>query len=182
MLCFPCFCMLCCSNMPHYEARSFDDDQRLLCHACRRVAVSCLFCLCFYRPPPRSLSMHRGVPTTPRAAIYPDSYSNSSKDLYPQVALKCADLGHLAGSLSVHQRWLAGLEEEFFRQGDREKAAGLPVSPLMDRGKQGITKSQVRRAFELYLNCLSGLTSAWTAGSRASPRARWVGVVFGSCI
>ncbi|KAJ9511901.1 hypothetical protein QJQ45_004504 [Haematococcus lacustris] len=42
-----------------------------------------------------------------------------------QLALKCADLG------------------EFFRQGDAERAAGLPISPLFDRMKQGISKSQV---------------------------------------
>lgn len=35
------------------------------------------------------------------------------------------------------------LEEEFFRQGDVERAAGMTVSPLFDRSKQGITKSQV---------------------------------------
>ena len=29
-----------------------------------------------------------------------------------------------------------------FRQGDRERALNQPVSPLMDRTKQGITKSQ----------------------------------------
>ena len=29
-----------------------------------------------------------------------------------------------------------------FRQGDREKALGLPVSALMDRSKPGVTKSQ----------------------------------------
>jgi hypothetical protein len=28
-------------------------------------------------------------------------------------------------------------------QGDRERAVGLPVSPLMDRSKQGISRSQV---------------------------------------
>jgi hypothetical protein len=36
------------------------------------------------------------------------------------------------------------LEEEFFRQGDRERELGLPISPLFDRAKQGVGKSQVR--------------------------------------
>ena len=31
---------------------------------------------------------------------------------------------------------------QFFAQGDRELEAGLPISPLMDRTKEGITKSQ----------------------------------------
>ena len=32
--------------------------------------------------------------------------------------------------------------QEMFRQGDRERAMGQPVSPLMDRTKGGVTKSQ----------------------------------------
>ncbi len=32
--------------------------------------------------------------------------------------------------------------QEMFRQGDRERAAGMPISPLMDRSKGGVTKSQ----------------------------------------
>jgi cAMP-specific phosphodiesterase 4 len=35
------------------------------------------------------------------------------------------------------------LEEEFFLQGDLEKEQSLPPSPLFDRNKQGVTKSQM---------------------------------------
>lgn len=59
------------------------------------------------------------------------------------MALKCADVGHLASPRHVHKKWVQYLEEELFRQGDREKANSLTVSPLMDREKNGITKSQV---------------------------------------
>ena len=71
------------------------------------------------------------------------------------MALKCADLGHLASPRDVHKKWVERLEEEFFRQGDREKQNGLSVSPLMDREKNGITKSQV------------GFFGAW--GARPQP-------------
>jgi hypothetical protein len=40
-------------------------------------------------------------------------------------------------------RWVNQLEEEFFRQGDVERASGMTISPLFDRDKQGITKSQI---------------------------------------
>ena len=40
-------------------------------------------------------------------------------------------------------RWVERLEEEFFLQGDAEKAHGTTVSPLFDRTKKGITRSQV---------------------------------------
>ncbi|KAL6749140.1 hypothetical protein V8C86DRAFT_1797512, partial [Haematococcus lacustris] len=61
------------------------------------------------------------------------------------IALKLSDLGHLAEELHVHSRWVSALEEELYRQGDREKAAGLPISPLFDRTKPGVSKSQARR-------------------------------------
>ena len=59
------------------------------------------------------------------------------------MALKCSDLGHTGAALPVHLRWVSALEEEFFRQGDAERMAGMPISPLFDRNKQGISKSQV---------------------------------------
>ncbi|GFH22778.1 3'5'-cyclic nucleotide phosphodiesterase [Haematococcus lacustris] len=68
-------------------------------------------------------------------------HPNKAKQWTP-VALKCADIGHLAAQPEVHRRWVLLLEEELFRQGDREAASGLPVSALMDRSKAGITKSQ----------------------------------------
>ncbi|KAJ9511800.1 hypothetical protein QJQ45_022674, partial [Haematococcus lacustris] len=64
------------------------------------------------------------------------------RSLVLSVALKCADIGHLAAQPEVHRRWVLLLEEELFRQGDKEAAAGMPVSALMDRSKAGITKSQ----------------------------------------
>ncbi|KAF5832352.1 hypothetical protein DUNSADRAFT_11762 [Dunaliella salina] len=66
----------------------------------------------------------------------------AKKMLLLQVALKCADLGHVAETVDVHLKWVRRLEEEFFQQGDLEKASGLPVSPLFDRKHAGISKSQ----------------------------------------
>lgn len=64
------------------------------------------------------------------------------RTLVLQTAMKCADLGHLTHKWEVHRKWVEALEEEMWRQGDAEKARGMPVSPLMDRAKGGITKSQ----------------------------------------
>lgn len=60
-----------------------------------------------------------------------------------QIALKCADIGHLAVSWDLHIRWVKRLEQEFFAQGDQERQLGLPISFLMDRTKPGVSQTQV---------------------------------------
>jgi len=75
-------------------------------------------------------------------AQVPPTWDDEIKSLALAVALKCADLGNLAAPSVVNKRWVQHLEEEYFRQGDREKASNLPVSALMDRSKAGVSKSQ----------------------------------------
>lgn len=43
------------------------------------------------------------------------------------------------------QKWLDGLEEEFFSQGDFESGLGLPITPFMDRALPGISSKQVSK-------------------------------------
>lgn len=71
-----------------------------------------------------------------------------------QMALKLSDLGHLSAPLHLHLRWVHALQEEFFRQGDSEKACSILVSPLFDRDKPGVTKSQVGFLEVVVLPCL----------------------------
>ncbi|GLI63026.1 hypothetical protein VaNZ11_005886 [Volvox africanus] len=73
----------------------------------------------------------------------PRPLDETERTLSLQIFLKAADLGHLGEELGVHQRWVRSLEEEFFLQGDREQQLGFPISPLFDRSKQGVSKSQV---------------------------------------
>ena len=40
------------------------------------------------------------------------------------------------------QKWLDGLEQELFAQGDFEAGVGLPVTPFMDRALPGISSRQ----------------------------------------
>ncbi|GAX75319.1 hypothetical protein CEUSTIGMA_g2764.t1 [Chlamydomonas eustigma] len=71
------------------------------------------------------------------------AWDDDSRLLAMQMLLKTADLGHMAGPLNAHQIWVQKLEKEMFKQGDEERALGLPVSPLMDRDSgKGVTKSQ----------------------------------------
>lgn len=64
--------------------------------------------------------------------------------LLMNLALKCADLGHLSLAWIAHVKWVQKLEDESFAQGDREKALGLyPISFLRDRTKPGASDTQV---------------------------------------
>lgn len=38
-----------------------------------------------------------------------------------QMALKAADISHLAGPLEIHRRWTSQLRDEFFSQGDSKQ-------------------------------------------------------------
>jgi len=74
------------------------------------------------------------APTEPKDAL-----------LLLQLALKCADIGHLALAWNTHVRWVRRLEQEFFAQGDREKLSSNhdSVSFLMDRDKPGVSQTQL---------------------------------------
>jgi len=60
-----------------------------------------------------------------------------------KIAIKSADLGHVAMQWDTHVLWVERLETEFFAQGDQEKILGMPVSFLMDRDKGGPSSDQV---------------------------------------
>ena len=90
---------------------------------------------------------------------------SEDRNLIGQVLIKIADLSHTTACWDVHLRWVRLLEEEFFLQGDAEMLRQLPVSPLMNRHEQGLTKSQVG-FFEVVVK---PMFAAW---SRAFPHSR----------
>jgi hypothetical protein len=57
-----------------------------------------------------------------------------------EVAIKCADIGHAAKAVELHEKWTLLVCEEFFQQGDTEKKLGLPVSMYCDRETTDIAK------------------------------------------
>jgi len=54
-----------------------------------------------------------------------------------------ADISNLAKRKSISIRWTNRVLSEFFRQGDREKESGLPISPLCDRTTTSRSDSQM---------------------------------------
>ena len=59
-----------------------------------------------------------------------------------KLGIKCADLGHAAKDIEIHNKWCGLLIQEFFDQGDKEKELGMPVSMYCDRETTDISKSQ----------------------------------------
>jgi cAMP-specific phosphodiesterase 4 len=67
--------------------------------------------------------------------------------MYVQVLqnmVHCADLSNPTKPLELYRRWVERIMEEFFQQGDREREAGLDISPMCDRYNATIEKSQVQ--------------------------------------
>ena len=86
----------------------------------------------------------RLVPSVPSVGDHSrEEVDKSTIDILLKTALKISDIGHLTATLDVHKKWVSRLEEEFFEQGDCERARGMKVSFLMDRSKPGVSKSQV---------------------------------------
>ena len=55
----------------------------------------------------------------------------------------CSDLSNPTKPLDIYRKWVDRIMEEFFRQGDRERDAGMEISPMCDRHNATIEKSQV---------------------------------------
>ncbi|KNC53238.1 cAMP-specific 3',5'-cAMP phosphodiesterase 4 [Thecamonas trahens ATCC 50062] len=59
--------------------------------------------------------------------------SNDSKALVLRLVVKCCDISNPAKPWHIASNWSGRVMEESFRQGDRERAAGMRVSTFMDR-------------------------------------------------
>lgn len=57
-----------------------------------------------------------------------------------KVVIKCADIGHAAKERKLHVIWSSLIIEEFFLQGDDERATNSDISPFMDRHSENSAK------------------------------------------
>jgi hypothetical protein len=72
-----------------------------------------------------------------------DPSVRSDKLMVLQMTLKAADIGHSIKKLPLHLEWSRRITEEFFLQGDRERALGIPIGPFNDRMHTNVAKSQI---------------------------------------
>ncbi len=80
--------------------------------------------------------------------------------------------------MRLAQKWLDGLEQEFFEQGDLEARLGLPITPFMDRSLPGISTRQVICCMELHGAAHSFSSFCQDDSSRSSsPRQVWCTLV-----
>lgn len=75
-----------------------------------------------------------------------DSYTERIQIL--QNLLHCADLSNPTKPLHLYKKWVEGIMEEFYQQGDKERELGLDISPMCDRYNSTVEKSQVSDRFD----------------------------------
>lgn len=59
------------------------------------------------------------------------------------IILHCADISNALKPNNLYVKWASRVLEEFFNQGDRERAKGMPISPMMDRETTSHALSQI---------------------------------------
>ena len=65
------------------------------------------------------------------------------------MAVKMADISNCGRPENIYLRWSNKIADEFYMQGDRERALGMPCSPFMDRTQPAMAKGQI--AFMNYI-------------------------------
>jgi hypothetical protein len=67
----------------------------------------------------------------------------SDKKLLMKMILHTSDISNPAKPRATMLEWTDRVVEEFFNQGDKEKALGLVISPFMDRTTNSLKKMQM---------------------------------------
>lgn len=69
--------------------------------------------------------------------------SAEERQLLHVLLIHCADISNPVKPTSIADKWTDRVLQEFFEQGDRERAAGQPVSPMCDRATTSRAMSQI---------------------------------------
>uniref|UniRef100_A0A061RJ86 Phosphodiesterase n=1 Tax=Tetraselmis sp. GSL018 TaxID=582737 RepID=A0A061RJ86_9CHLO len=113
-----------------------------------------------------------GLPSEPLPSNDFANWSEELKLLTLQLAIKTADIGHSFALWTDHTKWSEALQDEFFAQGRKEIAMGLPPSKLMDPNKPGVMDPMNQMAF---FNVIAvPLAQAWQACSLARAPCSWI--------
>ncbi len=69
--------------------------------------------------------------------------NNENQQLILDNCIHICDISNPAKKANVYDKWVELVFEEFFNQGDKERAANVPLSLLCDRSTTNITKAQI---------------------------------------
>jgi len=92
-----------------------------------------------------------------------DPAAEMDKQLAMELMVKCADVSNVVKPTAVARHWALCVTDEFFRQGDVERAMGMNVSPSCDRLATSRVALQIG-----FIDYLAG--PLFTAFSAAFPR------------
>ncbi|KAI9362045.1 hypothetical protein DFJ73DRAFT_620890 [Zopfochytrium polystomum] len=105
---------------------------------------------------------------------------SDDRALVLDMAIKCADLNNPTKTTNQCKNWAYRVMEEFFKQGDKERLMGLPVSKFMDRNDTNIPKCQlgfidimVRPLFDAWSQCIRTDFTTTCMANIAKNRAYW---------
>ena len=94
------------------------------------------------------------------------SKNNENQQLILDNTIHLCDISNPAKKANVYDKWVDLIFEEFFNQGDKERAVNIPISLLCDRGSTNITKAQigfinfiVKPYFECFINLVPEIQS-----------------------
>ncbi|KAF9433202.1 High affinity cAMP-specific and IBMX-insensitive 3',5'-cyclic phosphodiesterase 9A [Entomortierella beljakovae] len=117
--------------------------------------------------------------STESTSITPADLTPEQRQTLCNCLLHAADISNAIKPWTACKRWSDLVVQEFFRQGDIEKAQGLPISPNMDRDQQnqsqislGFGDFVVKPYFNAFVELLPEAMSFLT--SLASNRTQWV--------
>ncbi|KAF9964263.1 High affinity cAMP-specific and IBMX-insensitive 3',5'-cyclic phosphodiesterase 9A [Mortierella alpina] len=109
----------------------------------------------------------------------PGDFTPEQRQNLCNCLLHAADISNAVKPWTVCKRWSDLVVQEFFRQGDIEKAQGLPVSPNMDRNQHnqpqislGFGDFVVQPYFEAFVDLLPDASPVLT--SLANNRDQWL--------
>ncbi|CAO3574521.1 unnamed protein product [Mortierella alpina] len=109
----------------------------------------------------------------------PADFTPEQRQNFCNCLLHAADISNAVKPWTVCKRWSDLVVQEFFRQGDIEKAQGLPVSPNMDRNQHnqpqislGFGDFVVQPYFEAFVDLLPDASPVLT--SLANNRDQWL--------
>jgi cAMP-specific phosphodiesterase 4 len=60
-----------------------------------------------------------------------------------ELFLHCSDISNPFKPFAICEKWANVVAEEFFQQGDKEREAGMDISPMMDRNNSNLNNMQM---------------------------------------